>query len=70
MSNGERSNLKDIEVFSRRETEKAWGIADPNEQGKLIWLPKSLCELEPGSGPGKPDTLTAPEWLLKERGLI
>lgn len=64
------SELKDIEVFLRRETQRAWGIADPNNEGALIWLPKSQCDIEVKEGPGKPDTLTAPEWLLKERGLI
>jgi len=65
-----RSDLKDIQVQMRRETAKAWGIADPNGSRDLIWLPKSQCELEPGEGPNKMSTLTAPEWLLKERGLI
>jgi len=67
-----RSDLHDIEVHLRRETERAWGIANPNS-GKstdIIWLPKSQCEVELGEAPGKMSTLTAPEWLLKERGLI
>ncbi len=66
-----RSDLKDIEVFIRRETEKAWGIAaDRGRASDLIWVPKSQCEFEPGDGSDKPGTLTAPEWLLKEKGLI
>lgn len=65
-----RSDLQDIEVQLRRETAKAWGVADPNNEGALIWLPKSQCELDLGEGPNKMSTLTAPEWLLKERGLI
>jgi hypothetical protein len=65
-----RSDLRDIEVFLRRETQRAFGIANPNGSADLIWLPKSQCEIEPKEGPGKPDILTAPEWLLKERGLI
>lgn len=65
-----RSDLHDIEVFLRRETQRAWGIENPNASTDLIWLPKSQCELERGEGPDKPDILTAPEWLLKERGLI
>jgi hypothetical protein len=59
-----------IEVQLRRETERSWGIADPRNDGMLIWLPKSQCELELGDGPDKMSMLTAPEWLLKDRGLI
>lgn len=66
----DRSDLHDIEVFVRRETEKAWGIANPGKPGDLIWIPKSQCEIEQGEGPSKAAILTAPEWLLKERGLI
>lgn len=65
-----RSDLHDIKVFVRRETDKAWGIANPDKAGDLIWLPKSQCEIEQGDGPNKEATLTAPEWLLKEKGLI
>lgn len=63
-----RSDLCDIEVYVRRETGKAWGIADPNKPGNIIWLPKSQCEIELGNS--KVAILTAPEWLLKEKELI
>jgi hypothetical protein len=65
-----RSNLHDIPVQFKRETEKAWGIADPSNDEKIIWLPKSQCELERGEGPNEADILTAPEWLLIEKGLV
>lgn len=58
-----RSDLVDIEVNKVRETEKAWGIEHPDDQMKLVWIPKSQAQLD-----GK--TLTAPEWLLREKGLI
>lgn len=64
---GHRSDLVDLAVVLKRETDKAWcvdagGSAD-------VWLPKSQCELERG-GAGRADTLTLPEWLAKEKGLI
>lgn len=65
-----RSNLKDIPVYYRRETEKAWAIANPDGSANLIWLPKSQCQLERGEGPNEADILTAPEWILIEKGLI
>ncbi len=65
-----RSDLHNIEVYLRRETARAFGIANPGKPGELIWLPKSQCEIETRPALDKPDILTAPEWLLKERGLI
>lgn len=67
---GARSNLHDMPVHIRRETEKAWGIDSPHQKGEIIWLPKSQCEVERGDGPNEADILTAPEWLLKEKGLV
>lgn len=58
-----RSDLVDIEVIVRRETDRAWGVEDPDKEGNLIWLPKSQCEIDDG-------TLTCPEWLARDKGLI
>lgn len=58
-----RSDLIDLAVVVKRETDKAWGIEDANKDGAIIWLPKSQCEVDDG-------TLTCPEWLAKEKGLI
>lgn len=65
-----RSDLIDLEVYVRRETDAAWGIADPDKPGGIIWLPKSQCEIDGGEPPTKAATLTAPEWLLIEKGLV
>lgn len=64
-----RSDLEDIEVTLRRETPMAWGFANP-DGGDIIWLPKSQCEFEGGDPPRCLGTLTAPAWILKEKGLI
>lgn len=65
-----RSDLVDLDIFIRRETDKAWGIADPNKPGNIIWLPKSQCEMNDITTPRWSAKLTCPEWLAKERGLI
>lgn len=65
-----RSDLVDLEVFVRRETDKAWGIDDPDKASNIIWLPKSQCEIEQEPAPSKKGTLTCPEWLAMEKGLI
>lgn len=59
-----RSDLVDITVELRRETEKAWLIFDGTKEA---WLPKSQAEIERA---GKAYTATMPEWLAKEKGLI
>lgn len=59
------SDLIDLSVLFVRETDKAWCV---DAGGKAnVWLPKSQCELERGA---RIDTLTLPEWLAKEKGLL
>jgi len=65
-----RSDLVDLDVFVRRETDKAWGIDDPNKPSNMIWIPKSQCEIEREPAPSKKGVLTAPLWLLTEKGLL
>jgi hypothetical protein len=55
------SDLIEIAVILVGESEKAWKVDAGGE--KPAWLPKSQCEFEDG-------TLTLPEWLAKEKGLI
>lgn len=54
-------NLVDIAVQVKHETEKAILVNDGTED---IWLPKSQCEMNPDG------TVTMPEWLAHEKGLI
>lgn len=56
-----RSDLIDIAVILKGETDKAWRV--DAGMGEPKWIPKSQCEFEDG-------TLTLPEWLAKEKGLI
>jgi len=58
------SKLVDLDVTVLAETDGAYGIENANDpDGPLIWLPKSQCEIDAG-------TLTCPEWIAQERGLI
>ena len=65
-----RSDLIDLDVVVRRETEKAWGVADPFNNGEIVWLPKSLCEMGDIKHPQKTATLTCRRSLAEEKGLV
>lgn len=60
-----RSNLIDCAVQLHHETEKAWLVSDTGERDKAVWIPKSQAEFDEADG-----TLTLPEWLAKDKGLI
>ena len=69
-----RSNLVDLFVQMHAETEKAVLISDTGEEAAAVWLPKSQIEVEydptmkvRGKGAA---TITCPEWLAKDKGLI
>jgi hypothetical protein len=63
-----RSELIDLSVTIQVRTEKALGIwegeVDDNGRKVLIWVPLSQVE-DNGDG-----TITMPEWLAKDKGLI
>ena len=60
--------LGDVEVTLHHETEKAWFVSDSGERQAAVWVPKSQAELHAEEN-GKSWTLTAPVWLLAEKGL-
>ena len=67
-----RSDLEDISVELVHETDKAWlvtdGTLDPKTGKRVdVWVPKSQAEMDRSDGCY---TLTAPEWLLKDKGLL
>lgn len=57
-----KSDLIDIACVVLMETAKAWRVDAGGEAP--VWLPKSQCEVN-GDG-----TVTMPEWLALEKGLI
>ena len=76
MSRGSgRSDLHDVKVELIHETDRAWLVSDGTEQDGekvKVWVPKSQAELDRDGVARSMNlwTLTAPEWLLKEKGLL
>lgn len=68
-----RSDLHDIDVIFQHRTERAVCIRE-TEDGPDVWIPLSRCEIAPSRGGwlrrGGIATLTAPEAVLREKGLI
>lgn len=65
-----RSDLVDLQVIYQTSTERAVCVRE-TEDSPDVWLPLSEVEIEPLS-PRRRDvvTLTGPEWLMTEKGLI
>lgn len=78
----QRSNLTDLDMVLHHQTKDAVLVSDTGEEARAVWLPKSQIEfarLDKNSGAVKKDgqrtvlpvvTVTMPEWLAKEKGLI
>lgn len=64
-----RSDLADLMVIYQHATERAVCVRE-TEDGQDVWLPLSEVEVEGDTRRGKAVTLTAPEWLLTEKGLL
>ena len=63
-----KSNLIDIDVECTARTEKAV-LVHTGDKMDAVWLPLSQCEIAPSGLPGI-ETVTLPEWLALEKGLI
>jgi hypothetical protein len=63
-----RKSLYDLECVIHHETEKAWLVSTDGVRDNAVWLPKSACEVERHYA--KLATLTAPEQLLIDKGLV
>ena len=63
-----RSDVIDITIQRLHETDKAVLVTDSIPE-KGVWLAKSMIEIEP-SATGGLFTVTLPEWLALEKGLI
>lgn len=60
-----RSDLEEVHVEKIAETGAAYLVTDGTTE---VWVPKSQCELEKIQGTLW--LLTAPEWMLKAKGLL
>lgn len=57
----------DIVVIIKHETDNAW-LLDHGET-EPVWIPKSQAGLDLNSD-GKSHTLTVPQWLAEEKGMV
>lgn len=62
-----RSEIVDIDVVLHHRTERAVLVSETDDSEKM-WLPLSQIEIEHGSGDCW--RVSAPEWLLRNKGLI
>jgi hypothetical protein len=62
-----KSDIIDITVSIRGSTDRAV-LVDYGER-ETVWLPLSLIEIAPNSD-GRTHTVTLPEWLAEERGMV
>jgi hypothetical protein len=69
-----KSDLIDVTIQMHIETEKAVLVSDDGDKDKAVWIPKSQCEIsfhpsmrERGKGIA---TITLPQWLARDKGLI
>jgi hypothetical protein len=62
------ADRKTVEIFVeiKRRAQKAVLVSDGAVE---VWLPLSLIDIEPGNKYNQA-TITLPEWLAKEKGMI
>ena len=65
-----KSDLVDVTVQKHAETARAILVSDDGDKAKAVWIPLSQCEIEPVKGSADTFTLTIPEWLAQDKGLI
>ena len=70
-----KSDLVDLEVQVHHETNAARLVSTDGEREKAVWVPKSESEFEQDRsvkslGLIRRGTLTLPEWLAIEKGLV
>lgn len=64
-----KSDLQDVEVTVHHRTEKAILVSLDGDKENAVWVPLSQCEIE-RKGETRVYILTAPEWLLVDKGLV
>lgn len=62
--------LADIEVTVMHETEKAWLLSPSGSKEDAAWVPKSIGEMADLDPRTKIGTVTLPEWMAIEKGLV
>lgn len=62
-----KSDLIDVSLHWHGETAKAIKVSEDGRKDGAMWLPKSQIEFERN---GEEVTVTMPEWLAEDKGLI
>lgn len=65
-----KRELIDLTVSLHAETAKAILVSDDGTKERAVWIPKSQCEVEPHERYAAIVTVTMPEWMAKDKGLI
>lgn len=65
-----KRELIDLTVALHAETAKAVLVSEDGKKERAVWIPKSQCEVEPHERHQAIVTLTMPEWMAKDKGLI
>jgi len=64
-----KSDIIDIFMRVKHRTEKAVLVTDEKDEGDEVWLPLSQIEIEMDDDP-KYATISLPEWLALDKGLV
>ena len=65
-----KSNIEDIDVIFVHSTERAVLVRKDEADKEGSWFPLSQVEVDGLKERGRVVTLTAPDWLLIEKGFI
>jgi hypothetical protein len=65
-----KSELVDLTVVIRKETELAVLVRDPESDRPAVWLPKSQIEIEWADRHHSRATITGERWFFEEKELI
>lgn len=68
MSAAARSDLHDVTLVLHHETAQALLVSEAGDKRKAVWLPKSQITFD--KKPKATVAVTAPEWLLTDKGLL
>lgn len=63
-----KSDVIDIEVHVHAKTDRAVLVSDDDDRTTAVWLPLSQIEFE--AGRAGMATVTLPEWLAVDKGLV
>lgn len=65
-----KSELVDLVVVIRKETEKAVLVRDPDSDKPAVWLPKNQIEIVWNDQHHSRATITGERWLFEDKRLI